>query len=178
MLNNTVVEKARAEEISVIRGLGVWEVVDRPHNEVVFGTRWVDIKKGDENKWFYRSRWVVQEYTRQADWSFFTATPPLEALRSLLICATIDELSNDVGQPVAWIEPVVLMLVDVRQAHFYSAARRKVFVELPVEACTDKNKVGLLVRSMYGCRDAGVNWEFAICQVMTAIGFVQGGASP
>ena len=91
LLNNTLVEKARAEEISVIREL-VWEVVDRPCDEVVFGTRWVDINKRDETKPFYRSRLVVQEYKRQADWSFFTATPPLEALRSLLICATIDEL--------------------------------------------------------------------------------------
>ena len=54
----------------------------------------------------------------------------------------------------------------MRRAHFYSAARRRVFVELPAEACTDKSKVGLLLRSMYGCRDAGVNWEFAICKVM------------
>ena len=46
LLNNTLVEKARAEEISVIRELGVWEVVDRPRDEVVFGTRWVDINKG------------------------------------------------------------------------------------------------------------------------------------
>ena len=48
LLNNTLVEKARAQEISVIRELGVWEVVDRPRDEVVFGTRWVDINKGDE----------------------------------------------------------------------------------------------------------------------------------
>ena len=52
------------------------------------------------------------------------------------------------------------------------------FVELPAEACTDKSKVALLLRSMYGCRDAGVNWKFAICQVMIAKGFVQGRASP
>ena len=96
LLNNTLVEKARAKEISVIRelGVGVWEVVDRPRDEVVFGTRWFDINKGDERKPFCRSRLVVQEYKRQADWSFFTATPPLEALRSLLICATVDEPSQ------------------------------------------------------------------------------------
>ena len=95
-------------------------LVDRPRDEVVFGTRWVDINTGDEHEPLYRSRLVVQEYKRPADWSFFTATPPLEALRSLLICATIDELHNELGQPVAWTEPVVLMLIDVRQAHFYS----------------------------------------------------------
>ena len=70
------------------------------------------------------------------------------------------------------------MLIDVRRAHFYSADQRKVFVELPAEACTDKSKVGRLLKSMYGCRDAGVNSEFAICQVMVAIGFVQRRASP
>ena len=46
-------------------------------------------------------------------------------------------------------------------------------MELPAEACTDKSKVERLLRSMYGCRDAGVNWDFAICHVMIGIGFVQ-----
>ena len=90
----------------------------------------IDINKGDETRPFYRSRLVVQEYKRQADWSFLTATTPLEALRSLLICATTDELPNEVGQPMAWT-----------------------------------GKVARLLRSMYGCRDAGVSWEFAICEV-------------
>ena len=35
LLNNTLAEKARSEEIAVIRELGVWEVVNRPHDEVV-----------------------------------------------------------------------------------------------------------------------------------------------
>ena len=43
--------------------------------------------------------------------------------RSLLICATIEGLPIDVGQPIAWTELVVLMLIDVRRAHFCSAAR-------------------------------------------------------
>ena len=33
---------------------------------------------------------------------------------------------------------MVLMLIDVRRAHFYSPARKKVFVELPEEAGTDR----------------------------------------
>ena len=136
------------------------------------------INKGDEHKPFYRSRPAVQEYKRQADGSFFTSTSPLDTLRSLLICATIDELPNELGQPVAWTERVVLMLIDVRRANFSSPARRKLFVQLPEEDSTDKSKVGRLLRSMYGCREAGVKWEFAICQVMIAIGFVQGTASP
>ena len=37
------------------------------------------------------------------------------------------------------------MLVDVRRAHFYSLARRKVFVELLEEAGIDTSKVGRTV---------------------------------
>ena len=62
---------------------------------------------------------------------------------------------------------MVLILIDVRGAHFYSAARRKVFVELPVEACTDKSKVGRLLRRRrikLGIRDLpghNCNWLYA-----------------
>ena len=78
--------------------------------------------KETRHKPFYRSRLVVQEYKRQADWSFFTATPPLEALRSLLICATVDENSPMMlGQPVAWSEPVVFTADRCSLVHIFTA---------------------------------------------------------
>ena len=48
----------------------------------------------------------------------------------------------------------------------------------PCRAGVGKSKVGRLLKSMYGCRDAGVTWEFAICKVIVAIGLVQGRAPP
>ena len=67
------------------------------------------------------------------------------------------------------------MLIDVRLAHFTVLPG----VEIPSRSLhRQKGNVGRMLRSMYGCRDAGVNWIFAICQVMTGRGFVQGGASP
>ena len=167
-------EKAKVEEIAVIHQLGVWEVVDKPHDEVVYGTRWVDVNKGDEDKSYCRSQLVVQEYERRAEWAFLQCNFSLEALRSL-ICATIEELPDEVGQPVASTETGVLMLIDVRLAHSYSVARSRDSQQKPAKT---KSRVGRLLRSMYGCRDAGVNWKFAICQVMIEHGFVHGGASP
>ena len=162
--------RRKPKKMSVIRELGVWEVIDRPHDEVLFGTRWVDINSGDETKPFYRSRSCKSKSVKQT--GHFSQLH-LESLRRLLICAPIDELPNGMVQSVAWTEPVVLMLTDVRRAHFCSAARRKVFVELPAEAVAGKTKVGRLLKSMYGCRDAAVTWEFAICKVIVAIGLVQ-----
>ena len=166
------------EKISVIRELGVWEVVDRPATRLCLVRVGLTSTKMTKTNRSTAVDWSCKRTKRQAKGSFFSASPPLEALRSLLICATIDELRNELGQLFAWTELVVLMLTNVRRAHFYSPARRKVFVELLEEAGTDKSNVGRLLRSMYGCRDAGVNWEFAICQVMIALGFVQARASP
>ena len=114
----------------------VWDVVDRLKGMVVYGTRWVDVNKGDEARPYYRSRLVVQEYKRKAEWEFFTATPPLESLRALLICGTIKELPDATGKVAAWTGTVFYMLIGVRRAHFYSMARPIVDVELPPEAKT------------------------------------------
>eukprot|EP00439_Symbiodinium_sp_Y106_P022321 s10774_g2.t1 len=50
------VKAARAEEVSVIKQMGVWEVIPRPSNENVIGTRWIDINKGDGARLKLRSR--------------------------------------------------------------------------------------------------------------------------
>ena len=71
-----------------------------------------------------------------------------------------------------------LSFVDVKRAHFYGKATRTVFVELPTEAGHGKSKVGRLLRSMYGCRDAGMNWEIEVARVMKKLGFEQGVSSP
>ena len=161
--NNTHVEKARADEISVIRELGVWEVVDRPRDEVVLGTRWVDINKGDEHKT------VLPQSTGRARRQTSSRSQPLHRSKLCEVCGSVQQLTSS---PMSW---------DIRfhgLAHFCCLARRNLFVELLEEADTDNSEVGRLLRSMYGCRDAGVIWEFAICQVTIAIGLVQGRASP
>ena len=104
-----------------ITPLSRWQALRKFRSSVnlVSGSSWTDLvtrlclardgstSTRDEDKQYHRSRLVVQEYKHQADWSFFTATPPLEASRSLPICATVEELPNDVEQPVACTEPVV-----------------------------------------------------------------------
>ena len=78
-----------------------------------------------KTKPYYRSRLVVQDVKQI--WSFFTATPPLEALRSLLFAQQLT------SSPMKWDSQSTgcMELTDVRRAPFYCAAGRKVFVELP-----------------------------------------------
>ena len=181
------VRNARMEEIEVIKSMGVWEPIDRPTGEKVIGTRWVDINKGDSLHMKLRSRLVAQELKRKKGnnedpaWTdFFAAMPPLSSLRALFTIATSDRIPGSDGRPVSVNKngEVCILFVDVKKAHFWSPVRRRLLVELPVEAGEGPNKVGLLKRSLYGTRDAPSNWEHAIKKVMTDLGFVQGISNP
>ena len=48
--------------------------------------------------------------------------------------------------------------IDVRWAYFHSPAVWRVYVELP-DGDKQEGMCGLLNRSMYGTRDAALNWE-------------------
>jgi hypothetical protein len=67
----------------------------------------------------------------------------------------------------------------VKRAHFYSDATREIYVELPAEAKKPgEDVVGRLLKSLYGTRDAPLNWELQIQKVMLALGFKQGKSNP
>ena len=66
-----------------------------------------------------------------------------------------------------------LIFIDVKKAHFWSPARRRLLVELPSGMGYPPGKVGLLRKSLNGTRDAPANREAAIKSVMTLIGFQQ-----
>ncbi|CAE7223346.1 GIP [Symbiodinium sp. CCMP2592] len=186
------VKAARAEEVSVIKQMGVWEVIPRPANEKVIGTRWIDINEGDGARLKLRSRLVAQELKRraarnsqmtslQSTWSdFFAAMPPLSSLRALFTLATTQRIPNTRGKlsPVGSGGEVCLMFLDVKKAHFWSPVRRRLLVELPPEAGEGRDKVGLLKRSLYGTRDAPSNWEKAIKDALEGLGFRQGRSNP
>ena len=75
---------------------------------------------------------------------------------------------------LAQLDPTTcLIFIDVKKAHFWSPACRRLLVELPSGMGYPPGKVGLLRKSLYGTRDAPANWEAAIKAVMMLIGFQQ-----
>ena len=73
-----------------------------------------------------------------------------------------------------------MMYADVSRAYFYAKAVRPVYVKLPDEDVEpgDEGKGGKLVMSMYGARDAVVNWSSEYTATLLADGYVQGSANP
>ena len=74
----------------------------------------------------------------------------------------------------------VIMVNDVARSYFEAEAIRKLCVELPsecAESC-EGNNVGLLRQSLYGTRDAAMNWQEEVAREMKNWGFNRGQYNP
>ena len=95
ILNDELVIKARAVELSFFHSKGVWTKKPKSHARAKTGrppisVRWVDVNKGDDLNPNVRSRLVARELKAldKSGQSYFAPAPPLEALRTVLSLAT------------------------------------------------------------------------------------------
>lgn len=166
-----LVREAMEEEIRYMESLPVWKRfnsrTDLPCNTKHVKTRWVIINKGDSNTYDIRARLVAQEIkyvhgVAGQDATLFSATPPIDAMRALLSRCACD--AN-----------LVLGQIDIKKAHLYGLSTRSVSVDLPALA---GGGVGLLLRTLYGTRDAASAWASEVDKVMSAFGLIRGASCP
>ena len=124
-LDPILVRKAREEEMQYVKKHAVYEKVSMSQCWKEMGknpikTGWVDTNKGTSKCPNMRSRWVAKEYNTGPRPDLLSATSPLEGVKLVISEAAS---SNQKG--------TVLLVIDVRRAHFYAKARRRVCIELP-----------------------------------------------
>ena len=83
----------------------------------------------------------------------FSLHPPLEVKKMRFSMAVTEGIGFKEGQREKGFK---IDFIDIRRAHFYSKARRRVFVKLPPEDA-EPGMCCLLLKSMYGTRDAAQN---------------------
>ena len=105
----------------------------------------------------------------------FAGTPPLEALGGIVHEAATVRNTDDMNNKV-------IMVNDVSRAFFEAPAMRQVCVELPAEDLTNIDRqldnVGHLQMSLYGTRDAAMNWQEEVAKEMSKWGFERGRYNP
>ena len=168
--------QARRDEIKQVYSHKVYTKVPEQEcydltGEPPVGKKWIGIDKGDEDKYNIRSRLVAQEFSKGKLSTIFAATPPLEAKKALLSMA----VTEGIGHGDGWCYK--LELIDIKRAYFYAPAKRNVYVKLPMEDATN-GYCGKLNKSMYGTRDASLNWEIEYIRFMNKVGFTTGISSP
>ena len=180
-------EEARAEEMATVKRMQVWIKVDRDRciretGRPPIKLRWVDTNKGDDEAPNYRSRLVARDIKRKGEDSIFAPTPPLEALRAILsLTATREFWPKECWEGASAEGPqrVQISFIDISRAYFNARTTDSdpVYVDLPEEDKED-GMCGILVKSMYGTRDADHNWEHEYREFMEGERFVVGQASP
>ena len=109
-----------------------------------------------------KDRGCVQEITKRRSKvrfnelyasQLFSAVPPLEAMK-VLVSIKMSMSVSDKGKPLK------LRHYDIGRAHFQGTAQSLIYIKLPAEhrqKCEDK--VGSLVKSMYGTQDFSRTWQ-------------------
>jgi len=115
----------------------------------------VDTNKGSKTKPNYRTRLVALEFKVGNRPELYSATPPLEVVR--LIISLVASTSD--GKESA--DPISIMHIDVSRAYFHAPCLKPTFIEIPAEDRQpgDEDRAGKLNVSMYGTREAQINWE-------------------
>ena len=90
-LDPNLVKQARAAEMTFFKRMKVYTRVPRAMQRMkggkLIGVRWLDVNKGDMEAPDYRSRLVGQELRTSMNDELYASTPPLEALRHVIISA-------------------------------------------------------------------------------------------
>ena len=175
MLPAKLVKKARQEESEFLRSFPVYVKV--PEKEAKGKTRvsvrWCDVNKGDLEAMEIRSRLVGREFKWKDPFmqGTFASTPPLESLR--YIFHWVQTIKHRRGKRVR----IKLLVLDVSRAHFHPPAVREVYITLPPEDF-EPGMVGKLLRTIYGTRDAGNQWDVFFNSAAEDLGFEPGESCP
>ena len=105
----------------------------------------------------------------------FAGTPPLEALRFLVHEAATVRSHEAMGSNA-------IMINYVAWAFFEAPATCNICIEIPKEDLSDADNrldnVGQLRMSLYGTRDAALNWQDEVAKELRRLGFMRGRCNP
>ena len=136
LLDPGAVRKARQEELKFYPDMDTYDVVriseclQRTGRQPI-DVRWVDLNKGDQSRPQARLRLVAKHINTYKDMDVYAATPPAEALRTLMSMATSGSSTKAV------------VTCDVSRAYMYAPCRGDAHVRIADEAKDDNGSEGL-----------------------------------
>jgi hypothetical protein len=155
------------EELNNFTRNQVWELVERPKDYIVIGTKWIFRNKQDQDGIVImnKARLVAQEYTQVEGLNFEETYAPiaiLEAIRILLVYACAHNIK--------------LYQIDVKSAFLDGYINELVYVEQPPGFEDEKkpNHVYKLRKALYGLKQALRAWYERLSDFLLSKGFKMG----
>ena len=158
---------AMQEELNQFKRNDVWELVPKPSNQTIVGTKWVFRNKLDENGTIVRNkaRLVAKGYNQEEGIDYDETYAPvarLEAIRMLLAFASSYNFK--------------LYQMDVKSAFLNGFIQEEVYVEQPpgFEDYENPNHVFKLKKALYGLKQAPRAWYERLSKFLIEKGFRRG----
>ena len=157
---------AMDEEIETLGKMGTWRLEDLPADRKPVGSRWVYAKKRNEfgEVIKYKARLVAQGFSQKPGIDYsndgtFAPVMRFETLRTLLAYSAVHNLK--------------LRQFDVKSAYLHGQLNETIYMSQPPGYNDGSGRSCLLIRSLYGLKQAGNVWNQELNRVLEEIGFVQ-----
>ncbi|HEV7735995.1 MAG TPA: reverse transcriptase domain-containing protein, partial [Chlamydiales bacterium] len=157
--------KAMEEEIENHKENGTWILTDLPEARKTVKCKWVYLTKRDlEGKPVrYKARLIAKGYTQQAGIDYEETFAPVARLDSLqFLLALAATMDWEVHQ------------IDIKTAFFSNGTlEEEIYMDQPEGFAIpgQESKVGLLVKTIYGLKQAGRRWYEHLRQTLIEAGF-------
>jgi hypothetical protein len=162
-------EKAIETELNQLQRMGTWDLVDLPDERQAIGNRWVFVKKysstGALEK--FKARLVAKGYSQIPGMDFsetFSPVVRLETIRTILSLAV--NMDWEINQ------------MDVKGAYLNGNLKEEVFMHQPDGFEDGTDRVCRLIKTIYGLKQAGREWNKELNSRLKDQGFRQLKADP
>jgi len=158
---------AMQEELNQFQRNDVWDLVPKPHQKNIIGTKWVFRNKlneqGEVTK--NKARLVAQGYSQQEGIDYIETFAPVARLKAirLLISYAVNH-------------GIILYQMDVKSAFLNGVIEEEVFIKQPLgfEDLKHPNHVYKLNKSLYGLKQAPRAWYDRLCNFLIKNDFKRG----
>ncbi|KAG8983720.1 hypothetical protein FRB90_005811, partial [Tulasnella sp. 427] len=162
-------QQAAQEEFDQLQKQGAWKLVDLPKGREAIGCRWVMTKKlnADGTVERYKARLVAQGFAQIPGIDFihtYSPTLRLDSQRAVLALAAIN------GR--------ILKQMDIKGAYLNGVLKEEIYMRQPEGFDDGSGRVCRLIKTLYGLKQAGREWNTKFNQDMINIGFTRSKADP
>lgn len=146
----------------------VWKLVERPQNVNIVKNKWVYRKKcNSTGELTYKARLVARGFSQKQGIDYTdTFSPVVRHSTMRILFALANNFDLDIEH------------LDVETAFLNSNLNEVIYMEQPDGFITDKNKVCLLLKSIYGLKQSSRMWNLKVHKLLVDNDFIQSKCEP
>jgi hypothetical protein len=157
-------QAAMDKEIKTLEDFGTWKLVDLPEGRKTIGCKWHLTRKvnADGTPGEYKARLVAKGYSQIEGVDYFETFAPVARIQSIrIILALANEMDLEVDQ------------IDIKAAYLNGWMDEEIYMIQPPGYVNKRaaRKACLLIRGLYGTKQAGNIWNKSLDGTMTRSGY-------